>query len=638
MNNTMPPSSAEITIVGAGILGLINALQYAKRGIPVVLIDDLAGKKRSYKVGESLLIFSNAFLRTIGELDDFLVHAFPKNGVWFLYGAEGATDFSQTTEWAYQTTLPPRWSDAMANKTFFRSLFYDAQMVRPEAEDLLIETVRKYPLITFLDTSLVKDVILGENDDLHEVHWESQQTHETGIVHSRWVLDCSGRRRLLAKKFQHDIPDIRDDFRTTAVWGQFGQFSDALFDERWEYQYPDGGSTLRDRNTCHFWSNGAWIWLIRLTGDRVSIGVTFDQRTPPEGRSYKEQFWNVINRYPLLRDKISKETQLEMRTYKDVQYMTDTFVSPRRYGMVGDAASIIDAYYSQGISLAFASSWHIANIVQEDLQSGQLDTDYIRQVNRATVQDWRMMRNMVRTKFSPAITDSRFFLLSHLLDFTIFACVAGPRYRLTKWLAETGGESSKETAFHKRQRQYLHQRLYFSQTPPWHWLPAVTIQKVQRHWQEKLAQRAIWRIEHENALPPLTAIVRVSSFIPLIRKLMFGHKAKIDISPNEIVEPAWVRIKGTETQPFPTYVGGIAQLNLFLSLYFWDWVDTGRRKLLFRLGGKKRQLSSNPIGQGEPVLNGLHSSSPTRQELTQPQEKVLSVTGEAERERQKERI
>ena len=72
------PTSAEVTIIGGGILGLFNALQYAKRGINVVLIDDLQGKKRSFKVGESLLIFSNHFLRTIGELDDFLLRSYPE--------------------------------------------------------------------------------------------------------------------------------------------------------------------------------------------------------------------------------------------------------------------------------------------------------------------------------------------------------------------------------------------------------------------------------------------------------------------------------------------------------------------------------------------------------------------------------
>src|SRR5438105_10152192 len=80
----------EVAIIGAGIVGLFNALQFAKRGFTVTIIDDVVGQKRSYKVGESLLVFSNMFLRTIGGLDDFLQReSIPKSGVWFTYGAEG---------------------------------------------------------------------------------------------------------------------------------------------------------------------------------------------------------------------------------------------------------------------------------------------------------------------------------------------------------------------------------------------------------------------------------------------------------------------------------------------------------------------------------------------------------------------
>ena len=465
------PTSAEVTIIGGGILGLFNALQYAKRGINVVLIDDLQGKERSFKVGESLLIFTNPFLRTIGELDDFLQEAFPKHGVLFVYGAEGKDNFEDSTEWGFQTKLPQRWYDAMENKKLFRSMFYDAQIVRPEAEDLMLEAARAHPRIQFIDTALVKDVTFQPDNQPHLVHWQCQRTQQTGSVQTRWVIDCSGRRRLLARKMQHDLPEVHDDFRTTAVWGQFRDLTDEQFDERWSYHYVDQGSTLRDRNTLHFWGEGYWMWLIRLSDNRVSVGVTFDHRLTPPGRSYVEQFWDIINRYPLMRDKISPETQLEMRTYKDVQYISDTYVSPQRYGLVGDAASIIDAYYSQGISLALVTSWHIANIVERDLRQNQLDERYIQRVNRATKQDWLMMRNLVRYKYSAAIKDSRYFILSHLLDFSIFSCIIVPRFRMTRWLAETGGDTSEESPVHKKMRAYLERRLYLSQTRPWTYLP-----------------------------------------------------------------------------------------------------------------------------------------------------------------------
>src|SRR3954470_19866594 len=92
---------ADVCVMGAGIVGLHNALQYARRGFKVVLVDEMTERgMAAYKVGESLLIFSNAFLRTIGELDKELNESFEKKGVWFTYGLEGKDKFDEElTEW-----------------------------------------------------------------------------------------------------------------------------------------------------------------------------------------------------------------------------------------------------------------------------------------------------------------------------------------------------------------------------------------------------------------------------------------------------------------------------------------------------------------------------------------------------------
>jgi len=625
------PTSAEVTIIGGGILGLFNALQYAKRGISVVLIDDLQGKKRSFKVGESLLIFSNHFLRTIGELDDFQQRSYPKDGIWFVYGAEHAQSFNEATEFAFQTRTPDNWIGAMENKKLFRSVFYDAQIVRPEAEDLMLETARAHPQIQLIDTALVKDVTFQPDNEPHQVHWQCQRTQQTGSVQTRWVIDCSGRRRVLARKMNHDMPEVHDDFRTTAVWGQFRDLTDEQFDERWSYHYVDQGSTMRDRNTLHLWGEGYWMWLIRLSENRVSVGVTFDHRLAPPGRSYREQFWDIVNRYPLMRDKISPETMLEMRTYKDVQYISDTYVSEQRYGLVGDAASIIDAYYSQGISLALVTSWHIANIVQRDLREEHLDSTYIQRVNRATKQDWLMMRNLVRHKYSAAIKDSRYFILSHLLDAVIISAATAPRWRLARWLVETEGDPSKELPIHKEMRKYLARHLYFSQARPWTLFPPEYIQQAHRHLHKRLAQRAIWRLTHGVIFPQVRAVLRIRAPLPLLHRLfkMRKHKQVIDISAPEVVEPAWIRFKGTEILPIPLLLGGPAMLTLFLVMYFFDWMSTSLYQLASLFRSQKLAESAEPGREAgsssrEATQEMLVQQKSTERELIAPN--VLPTT------------
>ncbi|WP_163579372.1 NAD(P)/FAD-dependent oxidoreductase [Gracilibacillus saliphilus] len=196
--------------------------------------------------------------------------------------------------------------------------------------------------MTILDSALVQDVTIYDGDRLHDIEWVCRETKETGITRSKWVIDCAGRRRMLAKKFNH-ATGFGDDFQTTAIWAQFENVSDDVFGDVWKYTHHSGAESRREQHTCHLWGDGYWIWIIRLEGGRISVGVTFDQQKPPQGKTPKEQYWDIIKRYPLLTRFLKEEHMLEFRMYKDVQYTTDTFVSEKRYGIVGDAATNVDA-------------------------------------------------------------------------------------------------------------------------------------------------------------------------------------------------------------------------------------------------------------------------------------------------------
>lgn len=587
---SLPPASTEITIMGAGIVGLFNTLQYAKRGFNVTLIDDSAGKKQSYKVGESLLIFTNPFLRTIGDLDPFLKTCFPKYGVWFTHGLEQTTSFEQTSEWGVQVDPhPPHYLyDEMGDTKRFRSSFLDVQMVRPETEAYMRQALANYPQITFLDTARVKEVQLGQGEEPHTITWTSSSTGEAGTFQTRWLLDCSGRTRFLAKKFGHTLP-LQDDFQTTAIWAQFSGIADELFDPDWTYQLQDGETTPRHLYTVHLWGEGYWLWVIRLSEGRVSIGATFDQRNPPPGKTPQEQFWHVINRYPLLQKVLVPENMLELRMYRDVQYMTDTFVSPQRYGIVGDAASIIDAYYSQGISLALVTSWHIANVMERDLRDHQLDLAYIQRINENTREDWHMLRNMVKEKYTSAIADSRFFILSHLLDLAIFWAIGKSRTTLVRWLTETEGDTRHETPSQHKDRAYLEEHLFYSRLIPW--LQPATLRSLQGHAQAGIAKRARWRLQHGIHLPVIKSVLGLTAPTPPLWKLPFVRQ-QANLSALDLVKPAHLRppatswllrlpISASTRLKWVVRLRGWALLALFLSSSAYDTLDTFSARLRF---------------------------------------------------------
>lgn len=589
------PKSCDVVVMGAGIVGLANALQLAKRGVQVTLIDNVRDRRKSFKVGESFLVFTSAFLRTIGGLDDFISkESFIKLGVWFSVGVEGRRDFGDATEWAVNADPhPPHYLyDLAEDKKWFRCMFLDMQIVRPDAEEVMRAAVRADPRITFLDANRVADVRISEDGQLHRISYKQGDTLEA--VHARWVIDCTGRRRTLAKQLGHtaEARELDDGFQTTAVWAQFEQVTDDRFDERWSHLLNDGRATARDLYTVHLWGTGYWIWVIRLSQDRISVGATFDHRLPPSGETPREQFWSLIRRYPILDGIISEETLLEFNAFRNVQHWTDTFASQRRYAMVGDAGSIIDAYYSQGIALALVTSWHLANVIERDLIDRRLDTAYIGRINDATRQDWHMLRNMVREKYTPAINDPRFFLLSHILDMAIFWCMGSTRAKLTRWLVETDGDISRETGRLRRVRQKLESRLFYSRSPYWLFLSPQHVQRIQRHLQEKIAARARWRLENGVVLPRITSVLNVTAPLPKVWKLMFARSTgHLDVSARDVVQPVALRPPGTVRWSDRLPLSPNTRLGLVLLLrplgllamftigYAWDGVDTTWRKL-----------------------------------------------------------
>ncbi|MFJ6215676.1 NAD(P)/FAD-dependent oxidoreductase [Streptomyces sp. NPDC092296] len=607
-----PDRIFDVCVYGAGIIGMFNALQYAKRGFSVAIVDELTeADMQAYKVGESLLIFSNAMLRSVCELDDEISVSFDKRGLWFIHGYENQTTFDGVTEWAEYAVLPKHWQDEVFSSRFGRAMFQNAQVVRPEVEAVLRDRMHRQPLITVMNTGRVADLALGAAGEPHVTTWRSRNRSVTGQVRSRWVVDCTGRKRFLARRFDLSVP-LDDGFVTSAVWGQFAHCTDDDFKD-WEYTFPEGDRARRDYTTVHLWGDGYWIWLIRLTKDRISVGVNVNRRILAEGEQLREVFWKIIRRYPTL-DFLVEENLLDFSAYKNVQHISEEYVSADRYILAGDAAAIIDAYYSQGMSQAMLTSWHGANIVERDLREGVLDTEYVQRVNRSMKADWFLIRSIVKHKFSPAIADSRFFILDHLLDYLVFAAVVPTRFRMATWLVRTeGGDTSRESAEMAGYRRWLQRRGFLNRSFPFNLLSPDGIVALIERLRALNERNARWRLDNGIETAPIDGVLRSLSPLPATWRIPWGQLRNRPVS----VTPS---LPKKEVGP-PDFEAGlpfafkafapIAAPMVALTIAF-DSVLTKsqqlRRRLGFRPGSRRQRSVQTPTPpaavQRDPVAAG----------------------------------
>lgn len=606
-----PNSDPQVVIVGAGIVGLLTALQLRKRGLRVLIIDRISSRKY-YKVGESLLIFSNAFMRTVGGLNDFCNTSQPKLGVWFTHDMEHRENFDERPEFSFiGSNLPQRWIDAMVSYSFYEAMGLDVQISRPEAEEQLREQARLNGVELITD-GLVREMVISKDGGSHTVRWEEEGKEGLREVSCRWVIDCAGRKRLLARQMGHMAEDkeFDDGFRSSAVWGHFKDVTEDLFDG-WEAKFPDGSVHERDKYTLHLWGEGYWIWVIRLNEDRLSLGVCFEKNAPIAGKTYQEKFWDVIRRYPILKNVATESNLIQFSSYKDMQYVSDTYVHENRYAILGDAAASIDAFYSQGMSISLVLSWHAVNVITRDVRDGVMDSAYVNRINEHAVNEWHMIRATLKRKYSKAIEDSRFFALSHLLDLLMLSSGTVPRHALIRWLMETES-GAKENAASDKLKERLSRKLFYSACYPYlgKFGPRA-VSKALYAIQEGMADRAVWRLENKVPVPKHRFILRFLSELPRMDKL-FERRGKnefLDITPNlrNLVEPAFMRVTGRETTPLPLVLWVGAYLPMLLTFGIgYDWLDTSLLKLKYR-GRKPADATTsqaNDHGAGVASMNG----------------------------------
>lgn len=355
----------DVIICGAGLAGLALARQLSlkKPELRVAMIESRGSDipDAAWKVGESSVEFGAHYLRDHLQLGDYLEAAhLTKRGLRFFLGnAQG--EIHQRPEFGSAAPSP----------------FQTYQLDRGILERDLREMVKKSGVV-LLEGCNVTELDLAPGEQPHQVHFTTAGREQKTLA-CRWLVDASGRRRLIQTKLGLSLPSKGRAF--SSAWFRVkGRVDvDDLVDdcnEAWHARVP---GRKRYLSTNHFVGHGYWVWFIPLSGDATSIGIVCrdDIHGFSSYGSYEKAMDWLKTHEPKLARFLEGRELLDFRRMGQYSYTSKRVFSPDRWTCVGEAAVFSDPFYSPGLDFIGMTNTMTVDMIDRDskgtLQPMQVD-------------------------------------------------------------------------------------------------------------------------------------------------------------------------------------------------------------------------------------------------------------------------
>ena len=337
-----------IAIVGGGMAGQLLARQL-RRTVPELRVSIFEKNTEDpHKLGESMVeIATNYMVRRLGLSSYLYDRHYPKNGLRYFYDdAERATALEDMSEIGSES-LPfhPAFQIDRAR--------LDADLAAMNAADG-VEVHRGVQ---------VREVELGEDGASHTFKVRRVADGETRQVRARWLIDASGRTRLLARKLGLEAPE--HELENASVWGRFEGVTDVdgMGSEAFRARIRH---TPRRLSTMHFHYPGYWIWFIPLRDGVTSVGLVADkERFAPELRT-QDGFVAFLNRHRAVASLMQNAKPVDHGCYIGLSYGTTRFFGRERWGLTGEAACFTDPLYSPGSDFIALENDFLSDLIRRD--------------------------------------------------------------------------------------------------------------------------------------------------------------------------------------------------------------------------------------------------------------------------------
>ena len=378
----------DVVVCGGGLAGLTLARQLKREvdGVSVAVIEPHAGPlpRGTWKVGESITEMGTHYLEKVVGLGEHLTgRHLVKCGLRFFYNT-GADAFADRPE------------VGLSRLPVFTTYQLDRGLLETDLRELAAAS--GVDLLPGWRASRV-DLGRGESGDADRAHAVTVAGNGGAerVLTARWVVDATGRRRLLQK--QLGLAKSAEPHCSSAWFRVPGIVNVAELvpadAKSWHERVP---GDIRWRSTNHLMGDGYWVWVIPLPCDMTSIGVVVSERHHDFRTIHTfaaASRW-LEHHEPELARRLEGIEPLDFLVMRKYSYASTRVVSAERWACVGESGQFPDPFYAPGTDIIGFGNMAVVDLVTRD-RKGELDAkrvdrhdQFLRSIN------YFLMRNTQR--------------------------------------------------------------------------------------------------------------------------------------------------------------------------------------------------------------------------------------------------
>jgi len=311
----------DVVVAGGGPAGSTAATLLAQYGHRVLLVE--RDKHPRFHIGESMLPFSEPVVQRLG-IDWSEGNQF-KSGAVFIDEATGQSMYFPLSVY---------------RKTY--------QLERAPFDQLLFQNAAKHGAETHQEEKIIEVDCRADAVDI---------VTDKAKYRSRYLIDATGRAALMGKK-DRSIRRIEN----LGKFAVYTHYQDIKSSEEADELFRSGSIYVPVVDI-------GWIWIIPLSGRRLSVGLVV-QKERPKDCEVEELLRRYLDASPILQRLLAgAEQSAPIRVEADFSYSNINRYG-MRYACCGDAAGFLDPVFSSGVFLAFTSAARVADRLHQGLTDG----------------------------------------------------------------------------------------------------------------------------------------------------------------------------------------------------------------------------------------------------------------------------